>query len=487
MKRLIVLSALLSILAVSGLSQPPDTLWTRTYGGAGTDRAYAIQCTDDGGYVLAGFTCSLSGVEDAYLVKTDSNGDTLWTSSYGGEGYDYAQDVRQTNDGGYIIAGHTSSFGAGSYDMYLVKTDALGHTQWTRSYGGQSEEMACSVRQTPDGGYIVAGHSYSMGPSCDLYLVKTDGIGDTLWTRTYGDEYLDQARCLQLTSDGGYIIAGYTESPPSFNAWLLKLDANGDTLWTRTYGDYFGEPLPCSAYCVQQTADQGYILAGYMIGPCMTSDIYVVKTNSVGDTLWTNLLPESNYSSETAYSVQELGNGDLIIAGVKSPHYHEDDAYLLKFSSSGTLLWSATYGGGYVDVARGIQFTDDGGYIIAGYTYSYGAGEGDFYLIKTGPDGAPVVPPEQGQAFPITYALHPPYPNPFNASTVLRYEVPRSGSIHLTIHNLLGQQVATVIDRAMSAGSYSAIWNAGDLPSGIYFLSMSAAGVQSVQKMVLIK
>ena len=486
-------STLIAVITVSSFAQAPDTLWTRTYGGMETDQAFAIQPTDDAGYIIAGYISSTSQLHDIFLVKTNANGDTLWTHTYGGDNYEYAHDVRQTEDGGYIIAGHTHSYGVGSYDMYLIKTDAVGDTLWTHTYGGQREEMSCSVHQTQDKGYIVAGHSYSFCPSeCDFYIVRADSAGDTLWTRTYGGDYLDQARSLQPTTDGGFIIAGYAESPGLFNIYMIKINNAGDTLWTRTYGDYYGEPLPCSVYSVQQTSDDGFILAGYMIGPCMTSDIYLVKTDSVGDTLWTNLIVQSNMCYETAYSVQEMESGDFIVAGVSSPFYQDDDVYLLKFSSTGTLLWTTTYGGGFDDVARAVRSTEDGGFIIAGYTYSFGAGEGDFYLIKTLPEGTPAVPSDQGEVVPMTYALHSPYPNPFNPSTTITFQVPQPGRIELVVYNIEGQLVRTLKDETMNLGTYTEYFdgkdnNGNSLSSGIYFCRMSAPNFHQVQKMVLIK
>jgi hypothetical protein len=220
----IVLATGLPILA---LAQPPDTLWTRTYGGSDYDKAYSVQQTVDGGYIMAGCTGPYYYLTDIYLVKTNSSGDTLWTRTDRHTMEDWGHSVQQTADGGYIVAGRTGIEGC---DVYLVKTDSSGDTLWTRAYDGQpgdnwASDRAYSVQQTTDGGYIVAGETAPI-PSYvrDMYLVRTNGQGDTLWTRTYGGGSDDEAYCVQQTADSGYIVAGYTYSLGAGDAdfWLVK-------------------------------------------------------------------------------------------------------------------------------------------------------------------------------------------------------------------------------------------------------------------------
>jgi len=224
------LVALILIGSVSIVSA--QTSWWRTYGGTGSDYGYSVQQTLDGGYIVAGSTGSFgAGGGDFYLIKTDASGDALWTRIYGGTGYDYGYSVQQTLDGGYIIAGYTQSSGAGSYDVYLIKTSASGDTLWTRTYGGADGDGGFSVQQTSDTGYIITGYTYSFGAeSTDVYLIKTDASGDTLWTRTYGGTGYDYGRSVRQTLDGGYIIAGYTHSfgAGCDDVYLIKTDANGN-------------------------------------------------------------------------------------------------------------------------------------------------------------------------------------------------------------------------------------------------------------------
>ena len=369
--------------SVNIFAQTPDTLWTRTYGAIDSDVGFSVQQTTDGGYIIVGGTSSYgAGSSDVYLIKTDKYGDTLWTKTYGGIDSDVGFSVQQTTDGGYIIAGGTSSYGAGSSDVYLIKTDANGDTIWTKTYGGVEFDVARSVQQTSDSGYIVAGYTWSYGAGIwDVYLIKTDSNGDTIWTRAYGGTESDQGYSVQQTTDDGYIIAGWTASygAGDDDAYLIKTDTNGDTIWTKTYGS----PHEDDAYSVQQTTDGGYIIVG-MSHPTglEEGDVYLIKTDMNGDTIWTKIYERSGF--DFAYSVQQTSDGGYIVAN----NINYDNIQVIKTNVDGDTLWTTTYGGAKYDFAYSVQQTTDDGYIIAGWTDSYGAGSGDVYLIKVLPEGA---------------------------------------------------------------------------------------------------
>jgi len=184
----------------------------KTFGGTNVDYAYSVQQTVDEGYIIAGYTTSFgAGNRDVYLVRTDVEGTTLWTKTFGESDTDYAYTVQQTTDGGFIIGAHSGSFGAGSHDVYLIKCDANGEIVWTKVYGGSSADGAYSIQQTVDGGYIISAHVNSFGAGLhDVYLIKTDAQGDTLWTKIYGGSNEDRLRAVQQTTDGGYILVSET-------------------------------------------------------------------------------------------------------------------------------------------------------------------------------------------------------------------------------------------------------------------------------------
>jgi hypothetical protein len=237
--------------------------WDRTFGGTSSDFAYSVQQTTDSGYVLVGHTDSFgAGSNDAWLVKTDANGMMQWNRTFGRPKSDTAWAVRQTAEGGYVLAGYTNSFGAGGYDFWLVKTDANGNELWNRTFGGPSGDFAHSVQQTVDGGYILSGDTNSFGAgSYDFWLVKTDANGMMQWNRTFGGTSIEGTYSVQQTTDGGYILSGDTNSfgAGSYDFWLVKTDANGMMQWNRTFGGTSDE----EAYSAQQTTDGGYILAGH--------------------------------------------------------------------------------------------------------------------------------------------------------------------------------------------------------------------------------
>lgn len=359
----------------------------KTYGGPGHDIASSIQQTLDGGYIIAGTTNSFgAGGSDVYLVRTDSLGDIVWTRTYGGIRNDEALCIEHTTDGGYVIGGVTWSFGIG-LDFYLIKTDSLGSPVWTKNYGRSSWDYCMSVRQTSDGGYIMAGWTDPIGlDKYDLYLVKTDSLGDMLWTRVYGGDLRDLAQSVQETSDGGYIIAGATKSfgAGGWDVYLIKTDSAGDALWTKTYGGHgtdFGSSL-------QKTPNKEYIITGSAdsFTPSFWADVYLIATDSLGDTLWTRTY--GGDGEDDGHSVQETSDGGFIIAGRTSSFGPGNySVYLIRTDSLGDTVWTRTYGGAAYDRGDAVCQTSDGGYAVVGRTRSFGAGMYDFYFVKTDENG----------------------------------------------------------------------------------------------------
>ena len=621
MRKSVFFALFLSLLSVSTAAalEPGDTLWTRTYGTqSGSDYVFCVQQTTDGGYVMAGRYGPLVSGYDAWLIKTDADGDTLWTRRYGGVDEDCAYSVEQTADGGYILAGWTNSFGAGSWDVYVVRTDANGDTLWTRTFGGSSTDRAYYAQETTWGGYIIAGETYSFGAgSYDLYLIRTDQHGNAEFARTYGGTERDHGYCVRQTADDGFIIAGRTESfgAGGSDVYLVKTESHGDTLWTRTYGgggtDRVGE-----GRCIQQTDDGGYILGGWTNSfGAGADDVYLIKTDASGGTVWTQVYGGTDY--DQAYAAYQLSDGGYIFAGYSISFGPASfDVYVLRTNAGGDTLWTRAYGGANADVGRSVQETTDGSYIVAAYSSTFGPGGYDAWLLKLVGDIEPevaieIIPDEPppfrvpqgghfgftgtitnntedpqlvdawvmavgpepqgvywgpfkrfddltlapGQArrahfnqrvpnlaplgfynyiaycgdypstvmdssyfrfevaqgdftevgrggwvltgsflagevladLPSDFALLGNYPNPFNATTSISFNLAEAAKVSLKVYDITGRLVTTLVEGQMDAGEHVVSWDASGVSSGVYFYKLTAGEYTATKSMNLLK
>jgi len=457
-----------------------DTLWTKTYGGTDYDGGRSVQECASGEFIIAGATESYgAGLEDVYLIRTDAQGDTLWTKTYGGTNDDWGYSVQGCSSGGFIIAGSTTD-SSGYYDVYLIRTNANGDTLWTKTYGGTSTDEGYSVQEYSSGGFIVAGYTNSYGAgSGDVYLIRTNANGDTLWTKTYGGTSTDEGYSVQECSSGGFIIAGWTNSlgAGNYDVYLIRTDAQGDTLWTRTYGGADDD----RSYSVQECKTGGFIIAGYTEGAGYT-DVYLIRTNANGDTLWTKTYGGAN--NDGGYSVQECSSGGFIIAGnTKSFGSGYFDVYLIRTDSLGDTLWTRTYGGTDYDGGSSVQECASGGFIIAGYTTdSYGYY--DIYLSRVSESGG--IEEEYPQS-KIQHSKLQSYPNPVFESAMIRYGVPVKSTVSLRIYDLTGRLVKTLVDGEKEAGYYTVRWDASGIKSGVYFIKFKTDNYEATRKIVLMK
>ncbi len=500
MKKVFLLAAAILTGNLLWAQSAPAIQWQKTYGGSDYDFAYAIQQTNDGGYIIAGYTSSNDGdvsgnpgAADYWLVKTDSMGNLQWQKTYGGSSDDYATAIQQTNDGGYIIAGYTSSNDGdvsgnhGWSDYWLVKTDSIGNLQWQKTYGGSNDDGAYAIQLTNDGGYIIAGLTYSNDGDVsgnhgghDCWLVKTDSLGNLQWQKTYGGSNDDGAFAIQLTNDGGYIIAGYTGSNDGdvsgnhgqTDYWLVKTDSMGNLQWQKTYGGSNND----KAYAIQLTNDGGYIIAGFnysndgdVSGNHGWSDYWLVKTDSIGNLQWQKTYGGSNVDFATA--IQQTNDGGYIIAGYTgsndgdvSGNHGNVDYWLVKTDSLGNLQWQKTYGGSNNDEAFAIQLTNDGGYIIAGYSESNDGdvsgnhGSGDFWLVKLAPDNITGITSPS-----ISYAAV--YPNPANNTLNIKSVSPLKS---LQLSDMQGK-----ILLKQTLNTTQTTLDISDFSRGIYFMELT--------------
>ncbi|MEJ2280944.1 MAG: hypothetical protein P8X97_03380 [Candidatus Bathyarchaeota archaeon] len=368
-------------LIVSSFAETSGIMWSQTYGSSEEDVCYSLIQSSDGGFVMVGHTKAFDLDGDIWLIKTDRYGNMDWNYTYGGDDWDRASCLVETSDGGYAITGYTYSFSEGFGDYWLIKTDKNGIVQWNQIYGGNNLERANCLVETSDGGFALAGYSNSFGAGeYDFWLVKTNPLGELEWNQTYGGIDKDIAWSLVETSDGGYVIAGDTLSfgAGDHDFLLVKTDSFGNIEWNQTYGkesyDY--------AYSVVESIDGGYALAGVSRSEA-SADFWLVKTDLDGQMLWNKTFKRGDHSE--AYSIKTLSDGGYGLAGYSHSIFGSQgiDFWLVRTDKYGNLNLNQTFGGTQIDSAFSIIETIDGGYALAGYTNSFGNGNLDFWLVKT--------------------------------------------------------------------------------------------------------
>ncbi len=397
------------LLNADSIDTPPPSSFVKIFGGGVWEEGKSVQLTADGGYIICGETQSYgAGFDDVYLIKINSSGNESWAKTFGGSNGDWCNSVQQTADKGFIIAGGTYSYGTEQFgsdgnDVYLVKTDNNGNEIWSKTFGGVGNAVANSVQQTADGGFIIVGFTVPYDDRTkkeDVYLIRVDSSGNKIWSKTFGAEGLfeDEGNSVQQTADGGFIIVGYTKIKQSFydtfgspHIYLIKTDNSGNEIWSKTFSDH----PPAYGQSVQQTADGGFVVTGYIgsISYPFSDDVFLLKTDSNGNGIW--LKTFGGTMDDAAYSVQQTADGGYIIAGcTRSYGAGWEDVYLIKTNSSGNEIWSKTFGGSLRENGNSVQQTADKGYIIAGTTRSYSIGQDgyygndtDIYLIKTDSSG----------------------------------------------------------------------------------------------------
>jgi hypothetical protein len=351
------------------------------YGGEGYDEARSIYQTTDGGYIVAGTSGSYpSGNSDVFLLKIDSVGAIQWFKFPGGSDLQAGYSVQQTSDGGFIVAGLTNAGDFGGYDVYLMKTDINGDSLWSKTYGGTDWDFGYSVEETTDNGFIIGGTTYSFGKGEQMYLVKTDANGDTLWTRNYGGVGLERANCVTQTTDGGYVLTGYTSSygAGQKDVYILKTDASGDSLWVKTYGNTEDD----EGTYIEETMDGGFILSAIRTDPATERHFMnYIKTNVDGSQQWQQVF--SAAVGDDVYVIHQRPDGGYSAAGSAGVGAGMKDYFFVNLDGSGNPQGSVrTYGGSKNDIAHSMIRCPGNGFILAGETESYGDGSKEIYLLK---------------------------------------------------------------------------------------------------------
>jgi len=486
-------------ISLSLLAQVPEIEWTKNYGGSGTDYMYGstlIQQTTDGGYVFAARSTSNdidvsenNGDADYWIVKLNASGEIIWQESLGGSGYDEPQSIRQTTDGGYIVAGFSYSNDGdvsenlGDADYWIVKLDETGNIEWKKSYGGSGGDYAMVVQQTSDGGYIVAGNSFSSdgnitgndGNILSYWVTKLDESGELEWEQFYQGEYPAYLFDFQQTSDGGYILVGTSIYIDLFSGvaindlWIIKTNEIGLVEWEQTIAgngaDY--------ADAVKQTADGGYIIPGYtwstdIINNQGEGDALLVKLNSAGETEWVKAYGGSFYELFT--SVEQMPDGGYICLGWSdsfdgdvSQNSGLGDYWLVRVDSEGNLLWEKSFGGSQYDESHsGFSMTAGGGFLLSGASQSNDGdvpgnyGDYDIWIVKLSPETMGMAELENHTVL---------YPNPTTGIINLQTKEKINS---ISVYNAVGQKVPFNL---LNKGNTSI--DLSNLPSGIYFIELN--------------
>ncbi|MDH4155949.1 MAG: T9SS type A sorting domain-containing protein [candidate division Zixibacteria bacterium] len=467
-------------------------LWSTNFGGRLNEMGSASVATADGGFAVLGSTYSFgSGGMDFYLVKIDSLGDTLWTRTFGGASFEDGYDIQRTADGGFVMVGATESYGGGGRDIYLVRADSSGRVLWARTYGGGQDDEGMSVRLTPDGGYVICGTTCSFGSGYnDVYFVRTNAAGDTVWTRTFGGPGGDSGFAVRVTADGGFIAVGTTGSFGTgySSVYAIRMDSDGDSLWATTYGGTRAD----IGYSLELTSDGGFIFVGASASfGASYNDAYLVKTDIAGNVTWEYIY--GGTYDDRGYSVCQTADGGYALVGsTLSFGSGKNDVYVVKVDPMGTEIWSRSYGGRESDFCHAVIEDSGLDLFLVGHSYSYSAGGSDIYMLKIkGSDATPVYEIDR-PGLPDGFVLAQNYPNPFNPSTTIEFSVPGRSRAFLTIFNVLGQIVRQWQFSSLSAGTYAVEWDGCNdggrgVASGVYFYRLDAGATSQTKKMLLLK
>ncbi len=469
--------------SLSGFAQPVDSLWSRMYGGTGGEICTAVKQTADGGFILVGRTNFSDTDIDAWLVKTNSSGEVEWTHTQGGTGSERANDVVERAGGGYAITGETDSY-VGFQNVHFGAVSAQGELTNFNYFGGSGYDVGHDLESTTDGGFVIAGVTTSYGAGLsDFWLIKINGFGAEQWSQTFGGEAYEICHAVRQVSGGGYALAGSTDGfgAGGQDVWLVRTNASGQILWNRTYG-YATED---EAYDIIQTSDGGFALLGHtQNGLNGERDFYFIKTDANGNLEWQQAY--GGWGDDYGRSVQQTSDGGYILAGkTLSFGSGSEDMWLVRLNSWGWVEWSRTFGGTNYDDCESVDITSDAGFILGGITGSFGAGNNQMWLVRTGPD------PTLGtdEYFPIArnFSLHPIYPNPFNNTANIRFDLPREVTGRLVVYDVLGREMKTLFDGRFTSGSHSLQLNADNFSSGTYFVRMETPTFSATQKAVLLK
>lgn len=453
-------------------TQPPTKFFCK-YGSNGYDVGYDVKQTLDGGYIITGSTSSFGqGNTDFYLLKLDSMGQKKFETSFGGYSNEIAKSVIQLLDSSYIILGYTSSFGIGGYDIFLVKADKNGVLEWQKTIGGNDWDFAHSIEQTLDGGFIISGTTYSFGyGNADGYVIKTDALGNIIWSKTYGGKRDDEFKSVIQTADGNYVLTGYTKSYNDSlgDAWLFKIDVNGDSIWSKYYGgnkeDFGNQVVEKSGefFIAGATASSG---AGLL-------DACAYKCDNLGNLMSTfvdGTATNDEIYTSIAISKKNSVNNFCFIEKEFFPGF-KLQTKVIELDVNLYYKIATDYGSSSNDETFKIVATKDRGYAIVGYTQGYNAILTDVFFLKLDSllDGGnfSIVSVNELEKNDINVKV---FPNPSSSIINIKTSIEIKNS-ELHLFDLLGNEII-LNNKIINSDNNTITINLADLTNGIYFLKI---------------
>jgi len=401
----LILISFLSVDYASGENKGNAITWDKTFGGSSEDMGFSIIQTENGGYSIAGYTildrekrkdtwrAKLGYIElaeekkqDFWIIKLDKNGNMKWDETFGENNPDVANSIIQTRDGGYVVAGFIWTIYAGKQDIWIIKLGENGNKEWEKTFDGDENDVAYSIIQTKDGGYAIAASTgIKLWGEANCWVIKLDAKGNMEWDNNFGGTGWDEIYSIIQTKDGSFITTGcvWSKGAGRGDVCVAKLDKRGNLVWDKTFGGSEND----EAHSIIQTDDGGYAVAGFtVLEDTGDRDIWVIKLDKNGNKVWDRTF--GGTSEDWANSIIQNKNGNYVVAGwTKSMGAGKTDVWIVKLDKRGNLVWDKTFGGSENDEAHSIIQTDDGGYAIAGWTKSKGTGNSDIWVIKLDENG----------------------------------------------------------------------------------------------------
>lgn len=475
LKPLILLIAMVAFAGIcqTGIAQP-EILWDTAFGSSYLYNSGTSRPTSDGGIVYCCFKMHGATIYSPWIVKFDADGKWEWDKTYGVEKDGQANDIMQTSDGGYLLTGKILNEDS-DYDLWLLKLDENGDSVWSKSLGGPLYQSGTSIVQVSDASYFISGQADEFPDQnhTGVWLLKIDDMGDTLWTRRYssGNNYSLNWEMLVKSGNNGYagIESIDVDGEGPILSGMVRFDGNGDTLWTKCLSC---PPYNCPVTSLSPVSDGGFILTG-MHGTGADLDLLLLKISPEGEKEWSETFGGEGW--EMGHSVKQTADGGYIIGGTTSSFGVAGnlDAWLIKTDNRGHEVWSETFGGAAENErAVNVHALDDNGYYVSGNYNSL------FWISRFSLDTTIHITSRAEDPFLSACDLKQNFPNPFTRETCIGYSVPINCRVRLSVSDIMGREIILLADDRVSEGCYSVVWDGTDsygrkLPQGIYYYRMT--------------